>query len=79
MVAKFVERPLSTPEIRGSNPVIGKIVSTNCTNKNRKDEKEAGMAHLLKMSIRHLILHSHFHFERLSKCKVLQQPSGVMR
>ena len=44
VVAKLVERSLPTPEIRGSNPNIGKLLSTNCT-LNRKDEnkeKEAG-------------------------------------
>ena len=40
----MVERSLPTPEIRGSNPNIGKVLSTNCK-LNRKDEikeKEAG-------------------------------------
>ena len=32
-VAQLVERLLSTPEIRGSNPVFGKILSTNGTKK----------------------------------------------
>ena len=44
-MAQLVERSLPTPEIWGSNPVIGKILSTNCTTKYRKDEnkeKEAG-------------------------------------
>ena len=41
----MVEQSLPTPEIRVSNSNIGKILSTNCTIKNRKDknkEKEAG-------------------------------------
>ena len=44
IVAQLVERSLLTPEIRGSNPDIGNIRSTNSTI-NRKDgnkEKEAG-------------------------------------
>ena len=44
MVAQLVERSLPAPEICGSNPKIGKILSTNCKIKNRKDvntEKEA--------------------------------------
>ena len=41
--AHLVERSLPTPEIRSSNPVIGQILSTNCTITNRK-EKEAGNA-----------------------------------
>ena len=44
VVAQLVERSLPTPEIRGSNPNIGKVLSTNCK-LNRKDEnkeKEAG-------------------------------------
>ena len=39
-MAQLVERLLSTPEIRGYNPVTGKSLSTNCTNKNRKDENK---------------------------------------
>ena len=41
VVAKLVERSLPTPEVRGSNPVIGEIVYCQL---NRKDEnkKEAG-------------------------------------
>ena len=41
--AYLVEQSLRTPEIRGANPNIGKVVSTNCK-LNRKDkykEKEA--------------------------------------
>ena len=38
VVAQLVER--STPEIRGSNPNIGKILSTICTLKKRKDENK---------------------------------------
>ena len=45
VLAQLVERLLPTPEIRGTNPIIRKILCTNCTIKNRKDErkeKEAG-------------------------------------
>ena len=50
-MAQLVERSLPIPEICGSNPVIGKILSTNLSTnwKNRKDEnkeKRTGMAHL---------------------------------
>ena len=31
VVAQLVERLLPTPEIRSSNPNIGKLLSTNCT------------------------------------------------
>ena len=51
VVAQLVERLLLTPEICGSNPDVGKILSTNC--KNRKDknkEKEAGNGPSLKKS-----------------------------
>ena len=44
VVAQLVERALPTPEIHGSNPNIGKVLSSNCKLK-RKDEnkgKEAG-------------------------------------
>ena len=49
VVAQLVERLLTTPEIRGSNPDIGKILSTNCTVEETKiKKKRPGMAHLLK-------------------------------
>ena len=42
VVAQLVERSLPTPEIHGSNPAIGKIVSTNCMiKKDENKEKEA--------------------------------------
>ena len=44
--AQLVERMLLTQEIRGSNPDIGKIVSTNCTI--RKTKIEAGNGPSLK-------------------------------
>ena len=45
MVVQLVERSLQTSEIRGLNPVIGKILSNNFTIQNRIDEnkeKESG-------------------------------------
>ena len=44
VVAQLVERSLPTPEIRGLNPNIGKVASTNCFGiaKNENKEKEAG-------------------------------------
>ena len=39
VVAQLEERSLPTPEIRGSNPNIGKVLSTNCK-LNRKDENK---------------------------------------
>ena len=46
-VALLVERSLLTPEIRGSNPDISKILSTNCTiEKTKLMKKRLGMAHL---------------------------------
>ena len=50
-VVQLVEWSLPTPEVRGSNPDIGKLLSTNCTIKNKKDknkEKEAGNGPSLK-------------------------------
>ena len=50
VVAQLVERLLPPPEIRGSNPNIGKVLTTNCK-LNRKDEnkeKEAGNGPSLK-------------------------------
>ena len=37
VVAQLVERSLPTPDIRGSNPNLSKVLSTNCK-LNRKDE-----------------------------------------
>ena len=49
VVAQLVELLLPTPEIRGSNPDIGKILSTNCTiEKTKIKKKKPGMAHLKK-------------------------------
>ena len=49
VVAQLVERSLPTPEIRGSNPDIGKILSTNCTlEKIKLKKKRPGMAHIVK-------------------------------
>ena len=47
VVAQLVERSLPTPEIGGSNPDIGKVLSTNCTlEKTKIKKKRPGMAHL---------------------------------
>ena len=47
IVAQLVKRSLPTPEIRGSNPDIGEILSTNCTlQKTKIKKKRQGMAHL---------------------------------
>ena len=49
VVAQLVKRSVPTPEIRGSNPNIGKMLSTNCTLEKtivKKNKKWLGMAHL---------------------------------
>ena len=56
VVAQLVEQSLPTPKIRGSNPVIGKIVSTkyspNCIiEKTKIEKKRIGMAHLFYMNL----------------------------
>ena len=52
-VAQLVERSLLTPEIRGLNPDISKIVSTNCTiEKTKINQKRPGMAYHLKPCVR---------------------------
>ena len=49
VVAQLVKRSLPIPEIRGSNPDIGKILSTYCTIEKKKiKKKRPGMAHLKK-------------------------------
>ena len=37
IVSQLAEPSLLTPEIRGSNPNMGKIISTNCNIKRRKE------------------------------------------
>ena len=41
-VAQMVEQSLSTPQIGGSNPDLGKILATTCTIEKTKIKKEAG-------------------------------------
>ena len=50
MVAQLVEQLLPTPEIFGSNPNIGKLLSTNCTFKKKMKlkKKKAGNGPSLK-------------------------------
>ena len=52
VVAQLVEWLLPTPEIRGSNQVIGKILFTNRTiEKTKIKTKRLGMAHLKKTGV----------------------------
>ena len=47
VVAQLVEQSLPTTEIRGSNPDIGEILSTNCAiEKTKIKKKRLGMCHL---------------------------------
>ena len=52
VVAQLVERPLLIPEVRGSNPLIGKnlyiehLFTVNCIEKTKMKKKEAGTGHL---------------------------------
>ena len=56
VVAQLVEHSLPIPEVRGSNPVIGKylfisnicILSTVCVEKTKIKKKRPGMAHFFK-------------------------------
>ena len=46
-VAQLVDQSPPTPEIRGSNIDISKVLSTNCTfEKTKIKKKRLGMAHL---------------------------------
>ena len=50
VVAQLVEQPLLIPEVRGSDPVIGKIYidqlfTINCIEKKKINKKRPGMAH----------------------------------
>ena len=45
----MVKQSLQTPKVRGLNPDIGKMLSTNCTiEKTKLKKKRPGMAHLKK-------------------------------
>ena len=47
VVAQLVEWSLPTPEISGSNPAFGEILSTNCQiEKTKIKKKRLGTAHL---------------------------------
>ena len=51
-VAQLVEHALPTPEVRGSNPVIGKLYTensftVNCIEKTKIKKKSPGMTHFL--------------------------------
>ena len=52
VVAQLVERLLPIPEVRSSNPVIGKNLywtfAVNCIEKTKIKKKRPGMAHLKK-------------------------------
>ena len=51
VVAQLVQQSVPTPEICGSNPDIGKNLSSNCTlEKMRIKKKRPGMAYLKKVS-----------------------------
>ena len=56
VVAQLIERSLPTSEVRGSNPVIVKLLyrtfnclpAVNCIEKTKIEKKRPGMAHFLK-------------------------------
>ena len=51
-MAQLAEQSLLTPEIRGSNPNIGKNSSVNCIiSKDENKEKEAGIRPLKKRKV----------------------------
>ena len=60
-MAQLVERSLPTPEIRGSNPVIGKLLyrtfnclsTVNCIEKTKIKKKEVGNGPFKKTSFQH--------------------------
>ena len=70
VVAQLVERSLLTPEIRGSNPDIGKVLSTNCTIEKTKIKKKRPEWPNLKKNL--LESHSPNNCEKLkAKCRKL--------
>ena len=66
VVAQLVARSLPTPEIHGSNPFIGKIVSTNCTIKIKTKmlENRPGMSHLKNET--RFVMNCRFHISVIS-------------
>ena len=56
VVAQLVERSLPIPEVRGSNPVIGKNLyrtfTVNCIEKTKIKKKRPGMAHFFNSDSR---------------------------
>ena len=62
VVAQLVERLLPIPEVRGSNPVIGKNLyrtfTVNCIEKTKIKKKRPGMAHFFKKKLNLLLRHS---------------------
>ena len=56
VVAQLVEQSLLIPEVRGSNPVIGKNLyrtfTVNCIEKTKIKKKRPGMTHLKKKKLK---------------------------
>ena len=56
VVAQLVEQSLLIPEVRGSNPVIGKNLyrtfTVNCIEKTKIKKKRPGMTHFKKKEIK---------------------------
>ena len=55
VVAQLVEWLLPTPDVSGSNPVIGKnlfgIFTVNCIEKTKIKKKRPGLPHFLKVTL----------------------------
>ena len=52
VVAQLVERSLPIPEVRGSNPVIGKkFILNNCIEETKIKKKRPGRAQLKKINM----------------------------
>ena len=66
VVAQLVELLLMIPEIRRSNPGIGKILSSNCLiEKTKIKKKRLGMPILKKMQATgDFLVSAYLHFER---------------
>ena len=61
VVAQLVDRSLAIPEVRGSNPVIGKIYiehlfTVNCIAKTKIKKKRPGMAHFFIKQLPRILL-----------------------
>ena len=75
VVAQWVEMSLTIPEVRSSNPVIGKNLyrtfTVNCIEKTKIKKKRPGMAHFFKKKLSLLVkVFDQESFEDTDRCRL---------